>query len=188
MRTLNPGERSRGRWSVAAAAFGLGAVALLTGCSEEANATPSVSPSASVSPVTPPAPPAVRTYLERQTGLTYTPAGGEPTRSLPDGPPQPGSRIEITADLYQGDHLRHSDDVVGTTHTICVFDDQLGAHCDAQAAFGGSMLLVASTGGPGAFDSPVTGGTGQYLGATGTVHTEPVEGSQDSADVTITLD
>ncbi|MFG1708531.1 hypothetical protein ACFLIM_35560 [Nonomuraea sp. M3C6] len=123
-------------------------------------------------------------YFEKPTGFTYIPAGGKPIHQPPSGPPKPGDRIEISGNLYKGDHKHHGDEVVGTDHTICVFNADLSAYCDAQAAFGGSMLLVHSSGGDGDFTSTITGGTGRFLNAKGTVRTHPVK---DNADLTIRL-
>jgi hypothetical protein len=184
MRTHNPHGRSHRRWTVAGAALGgLGAVALLTGCSQDAKAVSATAPVTSAAPATSAAPPAVGGYFEQQTSATYTPPG---SRTPSAGPPQPGGRIELIGNLYQGDHLHHSKDLAGTDHTSCVFDSKTEPHCDAQAAFGGSMLLISSTGGDGDFDSPITGGTGRFTGATGNVHNHPVEGT-DNSDLTITV-
>lgn len=123
-------------------------------------------------------------YFEKQTSFTYTPAGGKPTHDAPQGPVKVGDRIEITGDMYVGDHRHHAKRPAGTDHTICVFDAKVMPHCDAQAAFGGSMLLLSSSGGDGDFDSPITGGTGRFAGAKGSVHTHPIG---DNADITIRL-
>jgi hypothetical protein len=125
-------------------------------------------------------------YYEKSTSFTYIPAGGKPTSKPPSGPPKPGDRIEVSGNLYKGDHKHHAKQVAGTDHTICLFDSGLRAYCDTQAAFGGSMLLVFSVGGDDDFDSKITGGTGRYTGAKGTVHTHSA-GDSGTSDITIHL-
>ncbi|GIH67159.1 hypothetical protein [Microbispora siamensis] len=123
-------------------------------------------------------------YFEKQNQFTYTPAGGKPTHTPPNGPVKPGDRIELAGDLYAGDHKHHSRKPIGSDHTICVFDAQAKPHCDAQAAIGGSMLFISSQGGEGDFTSKITGGTGRFFGARGTVLTHPVN---DNSDITVRL-
>jgi hypothetical protein len=123
-------------------------------------------------------------YFDKPVGFTYLPAGGKPTRKPPSGPPKAGDRIEITENLYKGNHTHHGKKVVGTAHTICLFDARVNAYCDGQAAFGGSMILVFSTGGDGDFNGKITGGTGRFAGAKGTFHNHPVK---DNADITLYL-
>ncbi|MCW2938584.1 MAG: hypothetical protein JWN00_1569 [Actinomycetia bacterium] len=125
-------------------------------------------------------------YYEKATGFTYIPAGGKPTHKPPSGPPKPGDRIEVTGNLYKGDHKHHATKASGTDHTICLFDSRLQTYCDAQAAFGGSMLLVFSTGGVGDFTSTITGGTGRFTKTKGTVHTHPI-GDTGNSDLTLHL-
>ena len=118
-------------------------------------------------------------YFEKQTQFTYTPAGGKPTHIPPHSPVKPGDRIELAGDLYTGDHKHHSKKPVGSDHTICVFDAHAQPHCDGQAAIGGSMLFIYSEGGEGDFTSKLTGGTGRFFNARGTVLTHPVNGNSD---------
>jgi hypothetical protein len=160
--------RSSRRWTaLSAAALGLATLAL------------------GIQPVSASSKPALH-YFERPTSFTYIPAGGKPTHKPPSGPPKPGDRIEVTGNLYKGDHKHHSKKLAGTDHTICLFDSTLQPYCDTQAAFGGSLLLVHSTGGDGDFNSKITGGTGRFTGAKGTVHTHPVMGT-DNSDITLHL-
>jgi hypothetical protein len=125
-------------------------------------------------------------YYEKATGFTYLPAGGKPTHQPPSGPPQPGDRIEVTGTLYQGNHQHHAKKAAGTDHTICLFGAGLSTYCDAQAAFGGSMILVFSEGGDGDFTSTITGGTGKFAKVKGTLRTHPI-GDTGNSDVTLHL-
>lgn len=124
--------------------------------------------------------------LEVGTGFTYEPVGGKPTHLPPSGPPKTGDRIELTGDVYAGDHIHHSKRPIGTDHTICLVDATGNTFCDSQAAFGGAMLLLSGKGADGDFNTPITGGTGWLTGAGGYVHNHPVPNSE-SSDLTVHL-
>jgi hypothetical protein len=124
-------------------------------------------------------------FLEKGTSATLETAAGKPITGNPSGPPMPGQKLELTGNLYKGSHAKHSKNPVGTDHTLCTFTKTLDTVCDAEAALGGSMIVITSKGGDGDFDSPVTGGTGRYLGVVGNVHNHPV--SDQLADLTVTI-
>jgi hypothetical protein len=173
--------RSRRRLAAAGAAVILGTAAAgtLAACGDSKdNSKDDSKPAASFTLGT-------RYYEELVTHI-YTPPGGTPTTGDIGGPPAAGSRLELLANVFEGDHTKHGKTYVGTDHTICVFDAKLATHCDAQVAFDGSMLLVSSvSGGGGDIVAPVTGGTGRFAGAKGTVRSHTVGDSNNSE---LTLD
>jgi hypothetical protein len=126
-------------------------------------------------------------YLEVPTSVTYIPLGGKPVRNPANVQPRSGDKIELTGNLFSGSHVSHSKNPVGTDHTLCTFTKKLTTVCEAQAALGGSMVIVTSNGGDGDgdFDSVVTNGTGRFLGVTGKVHTHPL--ANGDADLTLRL-
>ena len=70
-------------------------------------------------------------------------------------------------------------------HTVCIFGSDGGAPtCDGQAAIGGNQLLLFHT--PAGGDTVVSGGTGRYTGATGTVAMTEIAGTNDS-DIVLTV-
>jgi hypothetical protein len=121
------------------------------------------------------------------TSFVYTTAAG---KVLPHPPASatPGARLELTDADYKGNHTRHAKRAASTGHTLCIFGADGGAPtCDGQAALGGNQLLLFHTPGGGAGgDTVVSGGTGRYAGATGTVAATEIAGTNDS-DVVVTI-
>lgn len=176
---------ARARAAVGTAAA-IGAMALLAACSGSTDtpatttAAPTPVASAAVS-----APAFPTRFFDDQVDLLYTPPGGTPTREM-TGPPVPGARLELTENLYAGDHANHAAQVAGVNRTTCAFDAALETRCTSKATFGNSTLDTASTGSNSDFVATITGGTGRFAGATGTVHVHTLGDTNDS-DITIGL-
>jgi hypothetical protein len=103
----------------------------------------------------------------------------------PAGPPAAGDQLEITENAFRGTHQSHSKKVVATSHTICVFRSATGApSCDGQAAVGGNQLLLFRTRAGG--DTVVSGGTGRFAGATGTVASTEI-GDTNNSDLVVVV-
>jgi hypothetical protein len=121
------------------------------------------------------------------TSFVYTTAAG---KVLPQPPakPSPGDRLELTDVDYKGNHVHHAKRVSATDHTLCIFGADGGAPtCDGQAAIGGNELLLFHTPGGGAGgDTVVSGGTGRYAGATGTVAMTEI-GDTNNSDIVVTV-
>jgi hypothetical protein len=95
----------------------------------------------------------------------------------------------ISTDLdYVGTHAHHAKNWTASDHEFCIFPTAAAATCFGQFAVGGSMIyadkftLTQSSNGTVA----ITGGTGQFAGATGTVSMKQV-GTTSNSDVTIVV-
>jgi hypothetical protein len=121
------------------------------------------------------------------TSFVYTTAAG---KVLPQPPakPSPGDRLELTDVDYKGNHAHHAKRWSVSDHTLCIFGSDGGAPtCDGQAAMGGNQLLLFHTPGGGAGgDTVVSGGTGRFAGATGSVAMSEIAGTNDS-DIVLTV-
>jgi hypothetical protein len=99
--------------------------------------------------------------------------------------PAVGDQLEITENAYRGTHQKHSKKVAATSHTICVFKMAKAAPiCDGQTAVGGNQLLLFHTPSGGA--SVVSGGTGRFAGAIGTVASTQI-GNTNNSDLVIVV-
>jgi hypothetical protein len=182
--------RSRRHFAAVGAAVLIGTVATgtLAACGDSKDNSKASSASASkansTAVATPPPFKLGTRYYEELVTQIYTPPGGKPTTEGIGGPPVAGSRLELLGKVYEGDAAKHGTNYVGTDHTICVFDAKLTTHCDAQVAFDDSMLLASSvSGGEGDIVAPVTGGTGRFAGAKGTVRNHSL-GETNNSELT----
>jgi hypothetical protein len=80
---------------------------------------------------------------------------------LPNVRPKPGDQFEIFSDDYAGDHAHHGTDPTASDYLHCVFAHASAPDCEGQAAVGGSMIVFRGM--------RITGGTGAFLGARGSV-------------------
>ena len=89
-----------------------------------------------------------------------------------------------------GNSKRHAKDWTASDHIDCAFTTQTVATCNAQLAIGGSMLLATRVNvtfdfmGNAPTVVPINGGTGEYVGARGTVTSAGV-GNSNNSDLTV---
>jgi hypothetical protein len=122
-------------------------------------------------------------------GKTFTDDTSGPTDELPPV----GSRLFISEVLHKAEHGNKQGDEVGRTHIECTAQVVEGRFlCDAAFAFDSGSQLIASAGldfssdmGPESFDIAVTGGTGDYFGATGVLTVSDI--SDDPEKETVSL-
>ena len=95
-----------------------------------------------------------------------------------------GDRLEITELGYKGTFKKHAKQWSTTAHTICTFPSAKGEPtCDGQGTVGGNqMVLFHSAPGGG---TQVSGGTGRYAGATGSVTSK--DAGNNNSDITIVV-
>jgi hypothetical protein len=127
--------------------------------------------------------PSTRTlrFYEVTNAFSLTDAAGH---VKPPGPPAAGDILDVSGNLYVGDHRHHGRRVVGTDHTRCVFTGPETGTCQGEVALGNSLLLVRSALGGNPFQ--VWYGTGRYTGATGTGSTTSI-GDTNNSDVVVRL-
>jgi hypothetical protein len=123
-------------------------------------------------------------YYSVVASFVYTRADG----TVVEQPPQNaavGDHFDVTELAYKGTHSKHAKKWSATSHTTCVFESVKGAPtCDGQSAVGGNQLLLFHT--PAGSAPAVSGGTGRYAGATGTVAMTEI-GDTNNSDVVVTV-
>jgi hypothetical protein len=102
-------------------------------------------------------------------------ANGQPMRA--SAQPAPGDYIVGVDEDYLGTHLAHSKTSTGADNSVCTFSSATTGICDQVIAMGGSLLLFNHVKVNFALKNPVseiTGGTGIFEGAQGTVTVTPL--------------
>ncbi len=123
-------------------------------------------------------------YYSTVVSLVLVKADGTVVQQ-PTQAPAAGDRLEILELAYKGTHARHAAKWSASSHTTCVFKDASAAPtCDGQTAVGGSQLVLFHT--PSDGDAVVSGGTGRYAGATGTVVSKEI-GNTNNSDIVVTV-
>ena len=133
-------------------------------------------------------------YFSKFESQVFLTAAGKPFTPSEKDQVVPGDSIEGTDLDYVGNHLNHARDWTASDHEVCVLNKEGNPVCQGQIAIGGSMILVqADLGHVSASTSTstfqVTGGTGAFLGALGTVVVVQLDprSQTSNSDATITL-
>jgi hypothetical protein len=125
-------------------------------------------------------------FFSRNVSASVTDPSGNP----PSGRgPAAGDKLVVTDLNFAGNHKHHARRYTSTDHLVCTFSGPATAVCDGQFTIGPSMLLsenvtVDLSGKQVTF--PITGGTGEYRGAKGTIVNTSIAGSANG-DVVIKL-
>lgn len=114
----------------------------------------------------------------------------------PNAAPTVGDYFVSSDDDYTGNHTNHGKTVEGTDHLVCVLTafsqsaQSATAVCDGGIAFGDSMFVAerqtVQLGNAQSVTVKLTGGTGRYEGAHGTVQSNSLSNS-DNSDITVTV-
>ena len=120
-------------------------------------------------------------FFEQPNDIKLTAANGTP-KDITAGPPAAGDILDVSGNLYRGDHRRHGTKVVGTDHTRCTFTGPDSGTCQGEVAIGNSLILVRSDLTEDSFT--VWYGTGAFKGITGTGTTKEV-GNDNASDVVL---
>jgi hypothetical protein len=125
-------------------------------------------------------------FFSKQVYTRISDASGHPSPS--NAAPAVGDRLSFASDDYAGNHRRHAKQATASDHIVCTLTSTSRALCDGTIAIGGSMILgddfVLDFNSSGATVVKITGGTGQYRHAHGTVVAQPVG---NNSDLTITV-
>jgi hypothetical protein len=113
----------------------------------------------------------------------FSDASGKPLG--PKAPPAAGERISFADNYYVGNHKHHAKQATASDHINCTLTTSSSALCDGTIAIGGSMIVADDF--VLNFNSKITrvkitGGTGPYRHAHGTVIAKNVG---PNTDVTI---
>jgi hypothetical protein len=97
-----------------------------------------------------------------------------------------GDRLSFASNDYAGNHKHHAKQATASDHIVCTVTSTSTALCDGTIAIGGSMILgddfVLNFISNAATTIKITGGTGLYRHAHGTIIAKPVG---DNTDLTI---
>jgi hypothetical protein len=102
-------------------------------------------------------------------------ANGKPL-SVTDTPKKGDYLIGIDID-YVGNHAKHAATPIGSDDAVCTFRTATKAVCDEVVAIGGSLLIsdhVTVNFSAASPVSKITGGTGKFKGARGTITVTPL--------------
>jgi hypothetical protein len=107
--------------------------------------------------------------------------------------PAVGDRVSWANNDYSGDHNHHAKKATASDETVCTVMSSSGALCDGIFAIGGSMIIADDY----VLRRPskkltnitikITGGTGRYQGARGTISGIAVGNSLYATDLTINV-
>jgi hypothetical protein len=128
-------------------------------------------------------------FYSKQVSFTYTTAGGKQLTNPPNTA-TPGDVVQFTDLDYVGNHSHHAKSWTISDHGLCIFITPSEGNCYVQVAVDGSMILAQ---GPlNMSNSPsftVVGGSGAYMGITGTVATHNLDPNSPTSpsDVVITM-
>lgn len=172
-----------GKWTrVGGLAFAVAALAVIPACSSSTASGPTVGSS-----------PVVLHFFSKSTESGFYSADGTPITN-PNQAPAVGDYSVSADNDYSGNHSSHSSTISGSDAATCTFTSINGqggsAICDGVISLGNSMLLAQHV--TVNFTSSntttfrITGGTGQYQGAHGTVVSTSLNNS-DNSDFTVTV-
>jgi hypothetical protein len=121
-------------------------------------------------------------------GQTFS---GDPGPMDPNDAPDVGTQLFISEVLYATDDGKTKGDEVGRSHIQCTAQVvEFTFLCDAALVFGADNQLLISTHldfsmeeGAESFDVAVTGGTGDWFGATGAVTITDMSSAEESASL-----
>jgi hypothetical protein len=128
-----------------------------------------------------------RKFFFKQTGQVFANPSGQPLSQ--NASPAPGDYLFVTGDLYAGNGSHHAKNWTATASLYCTVksvssNTDIPSRCEGVVAIGGSMVVSVSTQNLGSSAAgsvyPITGGTGKYVGARGTVKTTAIGNTHNS--------
>jgi hypothetical protein len=134
-------------------------------------------------------------FFSKQVYFRLSDATGKPLSQ--NTPLAVGDRVSIAANDYAGNHKHHakrpsaSDHIVCTLTSVSAMGGPGSALCDGMSAIGGSLILgddwVLNFTSNAPTTIAITGGTGRYQNAHGTVTVVSINSSGTKSDLTIKL-
>ena len=172
------------------AASVLGGGLLLAACGSSGSVSAGSSSATTTLPTLSAAPGTLHLFFNSRAQGVFGP-DGKPAN--PNQPPAVGDYFTDSDIVYTGTHSSHPGGSIGSAHLLCAVSAVSGssgtAVCDGLIDIGGSLLVadhqsVDLSGNSIKLD--ITGGTGRYQGAQGTLSSANVANSNDT-DITLTV-
>jgi hypothetical protein len=124
-------------------------------------------------------------FFSKQVYGRLSDASGHPLAS--NSAPAVGDRLSFASNDYAGNHKHHAKRATASDQVVCTFTSSSSALCDGTFALGGAMILgddfVLDFNSNAPTIVKITGGTGRYRHAHGTVIAKTV--GSNTTDVTI---
>ncbi len=125
-------------------------------------------------------------FFSKQVYSRISDASGKPVP--PSSAPAVGYRFSFASDDYVGNHKQHAKQATASDHVVCTLTTNSSGLCDGTIAIGGAMIFgddfVINFNSNAPTTLKITGGTGQYRHARGTVIAKTV-GNSNNDDLTI---
>ncbi len=120
-------------------------------------------------------------FFSKQVYTRISDANGHPL--APNSAPAVGDRLSFASNDYAGNHKHHAKRATASDHVVCTLTSTSSALCDGTIALGGSMILgddfVLNFNSNAPTIVKITGGTGRYRHAHGTVTVKSVGNNSD---------
>lgn len=120
-------------------------------------------------------------FFSKQVYTRISDASGHPV--APNAAPAPGDRLSFASNDYAGNHKRHAKQAIASDHIVCTLTSNSTALCDGTIAAGGSLIMgddfVLNFNSNAPTTVKITGGTGIYRHAHGTVIAKCVGNNSD---------
>ncbi len=117
-------------------------------------------------------------FFSKQVYSRTSDANGKPVTS-----PVVGGRMSFASNDYAGNHKHHANRATASDHVVCTLTSNSSALCDGTIAIGGSMIIgddfVLNFNSNAPTTVKITGGTGVYRRARGTIVAKSVGNNTD---------
>jgi hypothetical protein len=129
-------------------------------------------------------------FFGKSVSSVQTTASGQPLSGQTQ--PVPGDHFEDTSVDYVGNHTHHAKNWTASDHIFCTVNsgNQNSVNCFGEFAIGGSLIYannVTVTGQSNPTVIQISGGTGNYAGATGTVTSFSYSSTSNNSDNTLVI-
>jgi hypothetical protein len=119
-------------------------------------------------------------FFSKQVYSRMSDASGNPLP--PNSAPAVGDRFSFASDDYVGSHKHHAKRPTASDHVVCTLTSASGGLCDGTIAIGGSVIVgddFVLNFNSNVTPVKITGGTGRYRHAHGTVIAKSVGNNTD---------
>jgi hypothetical protein len=126
-------------------------------------------------------------FFSKQVYARMSDASGKPLP--PSSAPAVGDRFSFASNDYVGNHKQHAKQATASDHVVCTLTTASRGLCDGTIAIGGAVIIgddfvLNFNSSSNVTTVKITGGTGRYRHARGTVIAKSV-GNSNNTDLTI---